>query len=421
MSQIFHVIAYSANSQSELDAQLASVQRQLEVDPSTNISELTTPTLPGNLDGPFRAAACFQSTDQLLNQLRDGKIIIRHVDEAAPRPNLCLMLTGQGAQYRNMGRGLYKHFTIFRDAVDQCATILADHLDRPLLDLLYPPQETPQDDEPLNQTGYTQPALFTLEYALGKLWASLGIKPDILIGHSVGEYAACTLAGAISLEEGLRLISARARLMQALPAGGTMAAIRASPDEVAARLAAHHHLGCLEISALNGPKQVVVSGTIQAIDSLIESLKADKIKASKLAVSHAFHSALMDPMLDEFTHIASQLQFQKPHTTLISNLTGKPVTALDSGYWWAHVRHAVNFTGGMEAIDQIGRTTFLEIGPHPVLLAMGSRCINSDRTQMHNWVPSLKRGQNEIEMITQAACELYTLGHPVDLSKFGTH
>lgn len=416
MANFPYIFMCSAESQSALDTLIAESINILKAHPNMDPVELSIVTRGGKLDLPFRAACTYTSIESLLEKFEADKYEMRHVDPELGPAKVCFMLTGQGSQYRDMGRGLYQQFPVFKAAVDHAANILSNYLDLPLLEMLYPSGQDAPEDEPLNQTVYTQPALFTLEYALSVLWRFLGITPDALIGHSVGEYAACTIAGVLNLDEGLELISTRARLMQALPAGGTMAAIRATKEEVEPILAAHQDLGCLEISALNGPKQVVVSGTVHAVDALIAGLKAEKIKATKLSVSHAFHCALMDPMLDEFTQVASKLTYSEPTVPLISNLTGEAVTEVNGEYWRNHVRNPVNFTGGMKTIEKMGRTVFLELGPHPVLLAMGSRCIEAGEADKHTWAPSLKRGQNDLEIFAGTLCTLYTLGFKINWS-----
>src|SRR5205814_8911150 len=209
----------------------------------------------------------------------------------------------------------------FRAALDECADLLRSELERPLLAVMYP--DDSGDAELIHQTAYTQPALFALEYALAQLWRSWGIEPSAVLGHSIGEYAAACQAGVFSLRDGMRLVAARGRLMQATPACGHMAAIFAPLASVQQAIADCSHR--VSIAALNGPQHVVISGDATLVDSAVARLEADGVRARPLLVSHAFHSALMDPMLDDFERVAETVRFAPPRLRLISNVTGESI------------------------------------------------------------------------------------------------
>ena len=266
----------------------------------------------------------------------------------------------------------------------------------------------------LDRTACTQPALFALEYALCELWRSWGIEPAAVLGHSVGEYVAACVAGVFTLEEGLGLIAERARLMQALPAGGAMAAVFAPPDVVQEMLTSDR----LAIAAINGPENVVVSGDATALDGVLQQLAERGIGAKRLRVSHAFHSPLMDPILEPFERAAAEVSFAPPRLRLISNLTGKPVTvtgAADAAYWRGHIRAPVQFASGMRALESEGITVFLEVGPGSTLLGMGRQCLPDEAFA---WLPSLRQDGDDWTAILDALAGLYTRGVPVDWAAF---
>ena len=288
-------------------------------------------------------------------------------------PRVAFLFTGQGAQFAGMGKTLYETQPAFRRALDRCAALLQGALERPLLEVIYPAQ--PSDRGLVDQTAYTQPALFAIEYALCCLWRSWGIAPDAVIGHSVGEYAAACAAGVFSLEDGLRLIAARGRLMQALPRDGGMAAVFAAEEQAAQAIAAFD--GELSLAALNGPRLTVISGRSSALAQVTRTLAAQGVKVAPLNVSHAFHSPLMTPALAPFRAVAEGVRYAPPRIDLISNLTGDAIgdQIAAPDYWVAHIREAVRFADGIGALYRRGYRVFVEIGPHPVLAGMARACL----------------------------------------------
>ena len=268
----------------------------------------------------------------------------------------------------------------------------------------------------LDQTGYSQPALFALEYALAELWRCWGVEPSAVMGHSVGEYVAACVAGLFSLEDGLKLIAERGRLMQALPSGGRMAAVFADATMVTRAIGPYAR--SVSIAAINGPDNTVISGVGADVQIILDRLLAEGIESKPLAVSHAFHSPLMDPMLDDFERVAAQVTFQDLRIKLISNLTGQACdkAAIGQAAWWRrHVREPVRFAESIKTLHEQGCRLFLEIGPHPTLLGMAARCLPEGAGE---WLPSLRRGRSDWQQMLESLGALYVKGARIDWQGF---
>lgn len=319
-------------------------------------------------------------------------------------PRVAFLFTGQGSQYPGMGRELFESEPLFRRELERCAAVLDSILQEPLLAVLYGDKSAL-----LDQTIYTQPALFAVEWATACLWRSWGIEPRAVMGHSVGEFVAACVAGILSLEDGLKLIAERARLMQSLPPGGAMAALRCSEDVA---LRAVDAAGAeLSVAAVNGPEEVVISGPDSAVDRVCDDLQKRGIGSQRLNVSHAFHSPLLQPILDQFEEAAKAVRFHSPKVEFISNVTGERAgnEVLSASYWRRHLRETVRFAQGMSQLFASGYTTFLEIGPTPVLSTLGRRM----RSEGARFIPSLRRGKPDCGHVLQGLGELYACGAPV--------
>ncbi|GET41659.1 type I polyketide synthase [Microseira wollei] len=307
-----HVLTISAKTEKALLELLQAYQAYLELDSEISLADVCFTTNAGRTHFEYRLAVVAESNQQLRDELSafaTGKETVRLVSgqqNSNKPPKIAFLFTGQGSQSIGMGRQLYELSPTFRQTIDRCDLILRSYLDEPLLNVLYP---EPGKTSPINETAYTQPALFALEYALAQLWQSWGIKPTVVMGHSVGEYVAACVAGVFSLEDGLMLIAARGRLMQALPQDGEMVALLASEHQVAPVI--QPYLQEVAIAAINGPQSVVISGKRQTIRLVVAQLEAMGIKTTPLQVSHAFHSPLIEPMLEEFARVASKLTLRR--------------------------------------------------------------------------------------------------------------
>ncbi len=416
-----HVLALSARTEAALDRQVAAVRTYLTTAPEA-IADVCYTVNTGRRAFEHRLAVVAADRDALVASL--GRVLegdappgcVRGEPRGGVVPKVAFLFTGQGSQYAGMGRELYDTQPVFRDALDRCARIFDTLLGEPLLDLLFAPEGSDRAAL-LNQTGFTQPALFAFQYALAELWASWGIVPDAVMGHSVGEFAAMCVAGGLSLDDGLTLIAARGRLMQALPPGGTMTSVMAAEPRVLEAIAGSEQL--VAIAAVNAPSQVVISGVGTAVAEISARLESEGIRTKALTVSHAFHSPLMAPMLAEYEAVVRRVTLRRPQVPFVSSVDAAIVTdeVTRPEYWLRQIMAPVRFADGMQVLDAQRVDTYLEIGPQPVLLGMGRQCLEA-RGDDVQWLPSARRDAPAWQVLLGSVSKLYAWDAPVDWAGF---
>ncbi|MEU2246146.1 beta-ketoacyl synthase N-terminal-like domain-containing protein [Streptomyces sp. NPDC019224] len=397
----------SAKSEQALGAQAARLREQAEGEPGTDAADIGLSLATTRTAFTHRAVVLGHAQADRADALAALAAGNEHpavvVGRARRAGKSAFLFTGQGAQRLGMGRELYDVFPVFAEAFDAVCGEVDAHLGTALREVVWG-----EDAEALNSTAFTQPALFAFEVALFRLVEAWGVKPDVVVGHSIGELAAAHVAGVLSLADAAKLVVARGRLMQALPAGGAMVAVQATEDEVLPLLT-----DGVSIAAVNGPQAVVVSGIEAEALAVGEHFSAAGRKTSRLPVSHAFHSSLMDPMLDEFRAVTSELTFNEPRIPVVSTVSGELSSSgwQSPEYWVDQVRSPVRFADAVNAAEALGARTFVEVGPDAVLTALGAGSVTDEDTAL---VPLLRRNRPEAESLVGAVGRLYAQGVRVD-------
>ncbi len=405
-----HLVCLSAKTASALETASKQMGEFLKQNPDVSIADVAYTLQVGRDAMEYRRMlVCTSSEEASINclTLNPEQVVTRH-QEATSRP-LTFMFPGQGAQAVNMAREFYQTESVFREEVDRCAKILQAHLQLDLRQLLFPQDnEVAQANEKLKQTRITQPALFVIEYALARLWIAWGVYPNQYIGHSIGEYVAACLSGVFSLDDALFLVAMRGRLIGEL-SEGSMLAVPLSEEKLRPRLGTN-----LSLAAINGPSQCVISGPHEDIDHLETQLKEEGQITHRLHTSHAFHSHMMEPILEEFRSIVSRVPRHAPQTPLLSNVTGTWMTeeeALDPNYWARHIRHTVRFADGLNVLLENPDAVLLEVGPGRVLRTLCRwHPLKKPNQIMLSTLPHSSESSSEIAFCLNTIGQLWLVG-----------
>ncbi len=408
----FSVLPLSARTPAAL-VQIAEEYRTwLSAHPEAGLADVCFTAGAGRAHLEHRAALVVNSKEsavELLDALADDRPapgLVR--GESHDKPKTAWLFTGQGSQYPGMARELYDTEPVFAETLDRCAAVVADVLPQPLLDVIF---ET-DGEETLRQTSYAQPALFAVEMGLARLWQSWGFEPDVVLGHSVGQYSAACVAGVFSFTDGALLVAERGRLFGSLPAGGRMAAVFTAAERVESLT---DEFPSLSVAAYNGAN-TVLSGPAHDLETAVARMVADGVRCDWLDTSHAFHSALLDPILDDFESYAERFTFSAPQRILIDNRTGDALgrsVKLDGAYWRRHARQPVQFAKSVRTLANLNCTVLLEIGPQPVLTAAALRAWPDPATAPRA-IASMRRNTADHRQLTEAVADAYVLGHLPD-------
>ncbi len=420
-SRPWQLLLLSAKTESALETATQNLAQHLMHYPDLNLADVAYTLQVGRREFNHRRMLVCSDIQDAINGLGEqaSQRILTQFQEPGENRSITFMFPGQGAQYVDMGKELYETELIFREQVERCCLILRPHLGLDLRSLIYPSEfQKKTAAEKLKQTCFTQPALFVIEYALSQLWMSWGISTGAMIGHSIGEYVAACLAGVMSLEDALALVAIRGRLMQQLPAG-KMLSVPLKEAEIQPLLNEN-----LSIAACNTPNSCVISGTHDAVDILNEQLATQGVECRLLHTSHAFHSQMMEPILEPFITEVKKVKLNPPQIPFISNLTGTWITAeeaTDPNYWARHLRQTVRFTAGVSTLLQQPNSILLEVGPGRTLCTFTKQ--HSQKQEQQIILSSLrhpKEEKSDVAFLLNALGQLWLSGITVDWSSFYT-
>ncbi|MHC5736415.1 type I polyketide synthase [Nostoc sp.] len=453
-SRPWQLLVFSAKTDSALKSAAANLTDYLKQHPDLNLADVAHTLQRGRRTFEHRQTVVCQDIADAIAALQNPKRVLTSVQETEERP-IAFMFPGLGTQYVNMALELYQGEPTFQEQIDYCCKFLKPHLGHDLRDILYPNRNSPQPQTVqtsvsenssgvdlrkmlgrtetqtdaqiltatslLNQTYLAQPAVFVIEYALAQLWISWGIRPQAMIGYSISEYVAATLAGVLSLEEGLTLIAKRAKMIQQLP-GGAMLAVPLSKAEISPMLGDQ-----LSLSGVNGSSMCVVAGETDAVEALEQQLTKKGVACRRLETSHAFHSYMMEAIAPDFRELVKTFKLQAPKIPYISNVTGTWITAAeatDANYWVKHLCQPVLFAPGVQELWQQKHPILLEVGAGQTLSSFALQCIENNSTVSQIVLPSLRYSydkQPDLAFLLKTLSRLWLAGVQIDWSAFYAH
>ncbi|HEU5231015.1 MAG TPA: aminotransferase class III-fold pyridoxal phosphate-dependent enzyme, partial [Ktedonobacteraceae bacterium] len=414
----WHLLLFSARTETALETMTANLASHLQQKPDLPLADVAAVLQRGRKQFDLRRAVICQDSEEAIKALET--LDSRHVstgEKAALQRPVTFLFSGQGSQHIQMAAELYQHEPVFRQHVDQCANAFQPYLKTDLRKIFYPaPEEATEATQKLTRTAIAQPALFTIEYAMAQLWMEWGVQPQSLMGHSIGEYVAACLAGVFSLEDAIRLVALRGKMMQALP-GGDMLAVSLSPVDLQPLLNEQ-----LSLAVINTPTRCVLAGTKEAVRAVEEVLAEKGVMTRRLHTSHAFHSSMMDPILAAFTAEVKKVQLKTPTLPFVSNVTGTWITeaeATDPGYWARHLRQTVQFAAGLQLLMEEPQRVLLEVGPGSALCALAKQHPRKQKEQrVLSSLPHVQQQGSDLAHLLQTLGQLWIDGVYIDWSRF---
>ncbi len=420
-SRPWQLLLLSAKTSTALETATANLATHLKQHPDLNFADVAYTLDVGRRAFDYRRILVCKDLEDAVTalSLQDQQQVFTHHQKLCNHRPVVFMFSGQGTQYVNMSKELYQSELIFKQQVDECSYLLKPHIGLDLRTVLYPEEEQIQQaTQQLLQTAITQPALFVIEYALAQLWMTWGVHPEAMIGHSIGEYVAATLAGVFSLEEALTLVAIRGRLMQQLPAGA-MLAVPLSEKELKPLLSEK-----LSLAGSNAPSLCVVSGLTKAVNDLQNHLMEKGVDCTRLHTSHAFHSQMMDSIVEPFMAQVAKINLKVPQIPFVSNVTGTWITtveATDPSYWARHLRQTVRFSEGIGELRQQPNQIFLEVGPGRTLSSFVQQHLDGDTQVILSSLRHPKIQQSDLAFLLNTLGKLWLNGVQVNWSRFYAH
>jgi len=415
----FNLLTLSAKSEKALHDYAESYESFLSSREDLSLDEVCYTSNVGRANLNSRLAVVASDRKNLVSKLKEflageeSPDIISGETRINHKPKIAFLFPGQGAQYIGMGKELYDTLPIFRKIINQCDEILRSYLEKPLLEVLF--YEKDEKINPINETTYTQPALFAVEYALAKVWMSWGVNPALMMGHSAGEYVAACLAGVFSLEDGLKLTAERGRLMQTMTENGEMYTIFESEKFVKEAIKGFEDN--VSIASINSPIKTVISGDKYSIAKILPFFDSKQIEYKKINVSIASHSPLMITMIEAFRKVCNEVKYSKAEIPIVSNITGEIITdkILDADYWCDHIMSTVRFSESIKECVKYGCDVFIDLGSMPTSIGMAQETVQDPEI---NWIASIKKNFTVWETMLQGLGALYVNGADIDWENF---